>query len=274
VDPGLVYDYKNGQVIDARSGEVVDTIYTATPEDGFERGGHDLPERVHYEKWFEPLPKDVWFVFKSAVLYLKNARGAAIDEKLLVKLSREAWLQVHGLFRSGEKQRIAAAAASYVYLKLAGLYTDLEEVCRGLWLGALECSAASRAALRLSTQFKPDRVKTIANLINRHPNPVLRAAALVLLKHARIDGKSSRAVAATLLYLAGIITGNEVPQREAAEFFGAHEVAIRLSLAKPSIINIKITKSRAGVPLVAEVPNEICREIEKFASLSEKVVCV
>jgi hypothetical protein len=184
---GLVFDYETGQVVDAETGEVVDTIYTATPVDGFARSRAEF-ERVHYERWFEPLPKDRWFAFKSAALYLKNASGVAVDERLLVKLSREAWLQVRGCFRSEEKQGIASAAAVYMYMRLLGLYTDLEEVCRGLGLSSVECLEASKVVVRLSRQFKADRAKVVASIINAYPDPLLRAAALVLLRQRRWMG--------------------------------------------------------------------------------------
>ena len=273
-EPEPIYDYKNGFVVNAVNGEVVGEIYEATPVDGFERGGHDLSERIHYEKWFEPLPKDMWFVFKNAALYLKNARGVAIDERLLVKLSREAWLQVHGWFRAENRQRIAAAAAVYMYMRLLGLYTDLKEVCRGLGLGLVERSEASKVAVRLSKQFKADRAKVIASLINMYPDPLLRAVALALLRYAKIDGRQSKSVAAALIYIASLTTGREVTQREVAGFYGIAMPSItRLSSSKP-VVDIKIVRTKAMVPVEIAVPKEICREVEKFASLSEKVVCI
>jgi hypothetical protein len=81
---GYIYDYRSGLVIDPETGEVVDQIYYASPVDGFARSrAEDVAERVHYEKFFDLLPKDVWFVFKNACVFLKK-RGVAIDEKMLV----------------------------------------------------------------------------------------------------------------------------------------------------------------------------------------------
>jgi hypothetical protein len=131
---------------------------------------------------------------------------------------------------------------------------------------------ASKAVLKMSGQFKVDRKKVIASLINRYPDPALRTVALVLLKHSRIDGKSSKAVAAALLYLAGVITGNEVSQMSVAKFFGTHEAVVRTLLAS-KVVDVGVVKSKIGIPLLLEVPRELCRELEKFAQLSPKVVC-
>jgi Transcription factor TFIIB repeat. len=88
-----------------------------------------------------------------------------------------------------------------------------------------------------------------------------------------MDGRRSKSVAAALIYLAGLITGREVLQREVASFFNISEQSVaRLSSSLVDVIRIARTKAR--VPVEIDIPKEMCREIEKFTQLSEKVVCV
>jgi hypothetical protein len=89
-----------------------------------------------------------------------------------------------------------------------------------------------------------------------------------------VSGLSSKVAAAVLVYCAALVTGREVTQREVAKFYGLSETGLRQALSRfRSVLPLKIVKSRVGVPLQVDVPKELCKELEKFAELSPKVVC-
>jgi hypothetical protein len=169
----LVYDYERGVVVNAETGEVVDEIYVASPVDGVGRSSVlEYTDRVHYAAFFERLPEDLWFAFQHALHFLKSRGISSIDSSALARAVRFAWRELcWRQLERPEKQRTAGAVASWVYMRLLGLYASAEELCRDFGLSRKACINAKKAIRNATAVFKADRRKVIASLVSRYPDP-------------------------------------------------------------------------------------------------------
>jgi len=308
----LVWDYKNGFVIDASTGEVVDTIYVASPVDGLK--GDEREEREHYallkQMRFETV--DVVAVqirklkltptWRSTYIYMKFHSGDRKSEKKLLKVFRLA-LTFLTKFRSvGEAEkdlveRIArdafslcfgcrvklhavAFATAYVAGMLLKIVLPRNDMAKFFGLGADDVDRALWIARELSVKYKCDRTAVVASEIEKAATelgyPELGAVAKVLLNKCRdvLSGKSSKSIAAALLYISSILLDTPVYAPRIARAVGVSDRNTRL-LAKTftNHLGVEIKRGKAGTVASIAAPAELCREIEKIAKLAIYVKC-
>jgi len=274
----LIYDYKNGFVIDSETGEVVDQIYVASPTDGMARSSSsDIVDRYHYEGVIR-VPNNKYvrkaYIFCRKLLSAFALQDVVSNEELNKTI--EYVLDVYRRYAMNIKIDAAAAAAVYLYtMKFLGKAIDIDEICQYI---ESPCKTVRYIILRISRDIKIDRRNIIALEIlsfTRHPEIV--SVAMALLRHAKTDGKRSKTVAAALLYTAAIILdkdGRDISQNTIAEHFNISFIAMRKPVLE-SILPVKIYRfGQGGAVDRIEVPSSICVDIERIAKLSSKVVCI
>jgi len=308
----LVWDYKNGFVVDAETGEVVDTIYVASPVDGLE--GDEREEREHYAllkqarfeavdvvaeqirklkltpTWRETYAymklhsddrkseKKLLEVFRLALAFLTKFRSISEAEKDLVeRIARDAFSLCSGC---RVKLRAVAFATAYVAGKLLKVALPRNDMAKFFGLGAVDVDRALWLARELSVKYKCDRVGVVVSEIEKAASelgyPELGAVAKVLLSRCRdvLSGKSSKSMAAALLYIASTLLDKPVYVPRIARAVGVSDHNTRL-LAKAiaNHLGVEIKRSRAGAVASIAAPAELCREIEKIAKLAIYVKC-
>ena len=308
----LVWDYKNGFVVDAETGEVVDTIYVASPVDGLE--GDEREEREHYAllkqarfeavdvvaeqirklkltpTWRETYAymklhsddrkseKKLLEVFRLALAFLTKFRSISEAEKDLVeRIARDAFSLCTGC---RVKLHAVAFATSYVAGKLLKIALPRNDMAKFFGLGAVDVDRALWLARELSAKYKCDRVGVVVSEIEKAASelgyPELGAVAKVLLSRCRdvLSGKSSKSMAAALLYIASTLLDKPVYVPRIARAVGVSDHNTRL-LAKAiaNHLGVEIKRSRAGAVASIAAPAELCREIEKIAKLAIYVKC-
>ena len=267
-DPLLVWDWKNGFVVNASTGEVVDQIYVLSESSGFNVRGFDkLYEFEHYYPLLGkpvPLSKGPRRVYGKAKEFIESL-GIHVDPLLLIRIvlsAREHSKYVNDLL----------PAVTHIYLRLSGKFMGVSEICKHFNIDSDSCNHANNIVLKLSTMFKYDRKSVIAQLIDKYSNHAVITVAKILLSHARIDGISSKCVAASLVWLSSQIVGEEASQKSVAKLYNVHPFYMPINIQK--IFDcIRIEKSKAGVVMKIYLPKKLCEEISKIAALSPKVVC-
>ena len=111
----LVWDYKNGFVVDTSTGEVVDTIYVASPVDGLE--GDERSARVHYA-----LLKQVRFEAVDVV-------AEQIRKLRLTPTWREtyAYMKLHSDGRKSEKRLLEVFRLALAFLTKFRSFSEAEK---------------------------------------------------------------------------------------------------------------------------------------------------
>jgi hypothetical protein len=268
-DPQLVWDWKNGFVINASTGEVVDQIYVLSEASGFNVRDFDkLCEFEHYYPLLGkpvPLSKGLRRVYGKAKEFIESL-GIHVDPLLLIRIILSA--HEHSRYIND-----LLPAVIHTYLRISGKFIDVSEICKHLNIDDDTCSHAYNIVLKLTSLYKYDRKSTIAQLISKYSNPVVVSIAMLLLKHARIDGTSSKCVAASLVWLSSQIAGEEASQKSIANLYNMHPFYIPVTITR--ILNsVKVKKTKAGVVERIILPIKLCEEISKIAKLSTKVACV
>ena len=308
----LIWDYKNGFVVDSSTGEVVDTIYIASQYDGLR--GRELADRVHYstssEYRFEAVDevaeqirklklsptwrktyiymklhsddrkseKKLLEVFRLALAFLTKFRSFSEAEKDLVeKIARDAFSLCTGC---RVRLHVIAFATAYVAGKLLKIALPHNDMAKFFGLSAVDVDMALWLARELSVKYKCDRVGVVVSEIEKAASelgyPELGAVAKVLLSMCRdvLSGKSSKSMAAALLYIASTLLDKPVYAPRIARAVGVSDHNTRL-LAKAiaNHLGVEIKRSRAGAVASIAAPAELCREIEKIAKLAIYVKC-
>jgi hypothetical protein len=268
-DPQLVWDWKNGFVVNASTGEVVDQIYVLSEASGFNVRDFDkLCEFEHYYPLLGkpvPLSKGLRRVYGKAKEFIESL-GIHVDPLLLIRIIRTAC-------EYSRYVDVLLPAVTHIYLRISGKFMDISEICKQFKIDNDTCSHAGNLVLKLSTVFKYNRISAIVQLINKYSNPVVTSVASILLKHARIDGMSSKNIVASLVWLASQVVGEEASQKSVANLYNMHPFYIPVTVTK-MLNNVKIVKTKAGVVAEIVLPKKICEEISKIATLSPKVTCV
>jgi len=312
VQDSLIWDYKNGFVVDSSTGEVVDTIYIASQYDGLR--GRELADRVHYSAlseyrfaatdevaeqirklkltptWRETYiymklhsddrksEKKLLEVFRLALAFLTKFRSVSEAEKDLVeRIARDAFSLCFGR-RVG--LHVIAFATAYVAGKLLKIALPHNDMAKFFGLGAGDVDMALWLARELSVKYKCDRIGVVVSEIEKAASelgyPELGAVAKVLLSRCRdvLSGKSSKSMAAALLYIASTLLDKPVYVPRIARAIGVSDHNTRL-LAKAiaNHLGVEIKRSRAGAVASIAAPAELCREIEKIAKLAIYVKC-
>jgi len=278
----LIYDYKNGYVIDGETGEVVDEIYVADPADGFRKSSlESYGERIHYAKMIS-IPDDrrarEIYIYCRKILSTLNI--TAVNSDALNKIIRSV-LDIYRRYFSNIYVDAVAAAAAYLYMK--SVYEKIIPV-EDLCIYISNCKHAKFLILRASESIKIDRYNIVAMEIlsfSSKTKPEVISTAMALLRHARIDGKKARTAAAVILYIASILLdkdGRDISQNMIAEHFNISTNSLHYRSLEKYIEGLKIYRYSITAPGGAvekvEIPSHICRDIERIAKLSNKVVCI
>jgi hypothetical protein len=267
-DPQLVWDWKNGFVINASTGEVVDQIYVLSEASGFNVRDFDkLCEFEHYYPLLGkpvPLSKGLRRVYGKAKEFIESL-GIHVDPLLLIRIIRTAC-------EYSRYVDVLLPAVTHIYLRISGKFMDISEICKQFKIDDDTCSHASNLTLKLTAVFKSDRKATITQLISKYSNPTVTSIALILLKHAKIDGISSKIIAASLVWLSSQIVGEEAYQKTVAKLYNVHPFYVPVGVTK-MFSNIIIEKSKAGVVMKIYLPKKLCEEISKITQFSPKVTC-
>jgi hypothetical protein len=268
-DPQLVWDWKNGFIVNVATGEVVDQIYVLSEVSGFNVRDYDmLYEFDHYYPLLgKPvhLSKGLRRVYGKAKEFIEDM-GIHVDPLLLIRII----LVAH---EYGNRINVLLPAVTHTYLRMCNKFIDVSEICKHFDIDNDTCSHACNLVLKLSTVFKYNRISAIVQLINKYSNPVVTSVASILLKHARIDGMSSKNIVASLVWLSSQIVGEEASQKSVANLYNMHPFYIPVTVTK-MLNNVKIVKTKAGVVAEIVLPKKICEEISKITTLSPKVTCV
>ena len=307
----LVWDYKSGSVIDAETGEVVDTIYAASKYDGLR--GRELADRVHYSplsgyrfeatdevaEQIKQLKLSPTWRETYAYLKLQSADSRKNEKGLLdvYTLSMNVLSRLVGVVKAADlvervvrdaygvdpaaKKCVLAAAAVYTVARVLGAPVDMYDVGRELGLDTVSIGRAARIAIRLSGKYKCDRVEVVSRLIDRASSelkhPQLSVAAKALLRRCAdvLSGKTSKAVAGGLLYLSSILINAGVHASAVSRAVGGSEVATCSTARKiAKRLGIEVRRSPAYVVTSVTAPQEICRELESVdIKLADYVTC-
>jgi transcription initiation factor TFIIIB Brf1 subunit/transcription initiation factor TFIIB len=268
----LVWDYKNGYIIDADSGEVVGEIMVADPTMSFENELEDELKFNHYKvlRQYVDLTPNQRRTWGKAWLYIKS-RGYNVDPYILAKIVKQ-------IYESKRKAspKTKTASATILALRISGYSINIEQICRELELDEKECNQVYDVLREMRKDGVPipteNRYAKILNLVNQFPDKEVTTVAQKLLKYAKIDGKPSTSVASTLIYVASLLLGKDITMKRVAEFYNVSEVSIRNNY-KGKVLPISVTQTRAGVVTEIRIPSSICRELEDFR-LSPKVICI
>ena len=267
----LVWDYKNGCIINAITGEVVGEIMVADYTMGFE-DQHEEEVNRHYSLMIPRVrltnaQRSAW---RRAWLYLKS-HGYDIDPVLLAKIIRRIYESKRG---ASPNAKIASATA--LSLRINGYSVDIKQICKEFELGDKECNEVFEVIRELIKDGMPlpaeNRYIKIMNMIQQFPDKEVASVAMRLLKYAKIDGRSSASVVATLVYVAGLLLNRDITMESVAEFYKVSEASIRNNY-KGKIMPISVTLTKANVAEAIYIPKKICKDLEDF-TLSPKVVCV
>jgi len=272
-DTELVWDYKNGYIIDADSGEVVGEIMVADPTMSFENELEDELKFNHYEilRQYVDLTPNQRRTWGKAWLYIKS-HGYDVDPYILAKIVK----QIYESKRSASP-KTKTVSATILALRISGYSTNIEQICRELELDEEECRQVYDVLREVYKDGVPipteNRYIKISSLIQRFPDKEVATVAQKLLKYAKIDGKPSTSVASTLIYVASLLLSKpDITMKRVAEFYNVNEVSIRNNY-RGKVLPISVTQTRAGVVTEIRIPNKICRDLENFR-LSPKVVCI
>lgn len=264
----LVWDYKNGFIVNSETGEVVDQIYVLSETSGFSVRGAD--KYFEFSHFYPLLGKPVQLsrglrrVYGKARGFIESL-GARVDPLLLIRI----------ILAAHEHSRYVndlLPAVAHIYLKMCGKFIDVSEICKQFNIDDGTCGRAGNIVFKLSAIYKSDRKSTVAQLISKYSSPLAASVAMVLLPRAKIGGISSKCAAASLVWLASQAVGEEASQKSVANFYGVHPSRIPAGVRK-IFNNVNIEKSRAGVVTRIVLPRRLCEEISKIAELSAKVAC-
>ena len=268
----LVWDYRNGYVIDADSGEVIGEIMVADRSMSFENDLEDEERFVHYKvlRSYIDLTIHQRHTWGKVWSYLRS-RNYDVDPVLLAKIVK----QIYKSKRSASPD-VKVVSATILSLRMSGYNVDIKQVCQEFELNEEECNQVYEV---LREVFKDgmsipaeNRYTKILSLIDQYPDKEVTSLAVRLLKYAKIDGKSSASVASTLIYIAGLLIDKNITMKSVAEFYKVSEASIRNNY-KGRLLPITVRLTNANVAEVIYVPKKICRDLEDF-KLSSKVICV
>jgi len=267
----LVWDYKTGAIIDAETGEIVgEILYTDAvmgfrdidKEEGFEHYAV-LRQRV----WLTDDQKRVW---GKAWRYIVTS-GLDVDPYLLARV-------VKHVFGANSKAPTAVkvAVAVVVALRMSGKPADVRGICRDLELEPKRCDKVFEV---IRVMFKEgiaipaeNRYAKILKMVEQFPDKEVVAVAQRLLRHAKIDGKTSASVASTLVYISGLLLDKQgTTMQRVAQFYGVSDASIRNNYRR--ILPITVVQNEAKLVSEIRVPKKVCRELKEF-QLSQKVVCI
>jgi len=267
----LVWDYKNGCIINVITGEVVGEIMVADYTMGFEDQHEEEGVNRHYSLMIPRVrltnaQRSAW---RRAWLYLKS-HGYDIDPVLLAKIIRRIYESKRG---ASPNAKIASATA--LSLRINGYSVDIKQICKEFELGDKECNEVFEVIRELIKDGMPlpaeNRYIKIMNMIQQFPDKEVASVAMRLLKYAKIDGKPIASIASTLIYIAGLLIDKNITMKSIAELYKVSDASIRNN--KEKILPITIKLSKAKVVEAIYIPKKICKDLEDF-TLSPKVVCV
>jgi hypothetical protein len=267
-DPLLVWDYRNGYVVNAQTGEVVDQIYVHDEVAGF--NVRDTGKYFEFSHFYPllgrpvPLSRGLRRVYGKAKEFIESL-GVHVDPLLLIRIILTA--HEHSRYIND-----LLPAVIHIYLRLSGKFIEVSEICKHFNIDSDSCNHANNIVLKLSAMFKYDRKTTIVQLIDKYSNSVVATVAKILLSQAKIDGISSKIIAASLIWLSSQIVGEEAYQKTVAKLYNVHPFYVPVGVTK-MFSDIVIEKSKAGVVMKIYLPKKLCEEISKIATLSPKVTC-
>ncbi len=268
----LAWDYKNGFIINTQNGEVVGEILYIDPTTGFENQLEDEIKFSHYNFMLTKirLTSAQRLAWRRAWLYLKS-HGYDIDPVLLAKIIRRIYESKRG---ASPNAKIASATA--LSLRISGYTMNIKQVCQEFELDDKECNEVFEIIRELVKDGMPlpaeNRYIKIMNMIQQFPDKEVATVAMRLLKYAKIDGRSSASVVATLVYIADLLLNRDITMKSIAEFYKISEASIRNNY-KGKIMPVSVTLTKANVAEAIYIPKKICKDLEDF-KLSPKVVCV
>jgi hypothetical protein len=268
-DPQLIWDYKNGFIVNTSTGEVVDQIYVLSESSGF--NVRDYGRLHEFEHYYPLLGKPVHLskglrrVYRYAKEFIEDM-GIHVDPLLLIRIILTA--HEHSKYIND-----LLPAVIHTYLRTSNKFIGISEICKHFNIDSDTCSHARNIVLKLTSTYKYDRKSTIVQLIDRYSNHIVSSVAKILLPHAKIDGIASKCVVASLIWLSSQIVGEEASQKSIANLYNMHPFYIPVTVTK-MLNNVKIVKTKAGVVAEIVLPKKICEEISKIAQLSPKVTCV
>jgi len=309
----LIWDYKNGFVVDSSTGEVVDTIYTASKYDGLRRC--ENCDRIHYSpingyrftavdevaeqiKQFKLSP-----TWRKTYMYLKfQSANSRKNEKRLLEvymLSMNVLNRIVDVGKVGadlaekvvrdvcssnpiDRPDILSSAAIYTVANLLGVPVDMNVIARELGLSSIDIGKALKIAMKLSEIYKCNRVEAVIKLIDRAANelkhPQLSTVAKILFNKCSniLSGKKSRVVAGGLLYISSLLTGTSVYGKSISKTVGASLTNVYpMSKKIAAELGIAIIKSKAYVVTSMLVPHNLCKELESAGiKIASYVTCV
>lgn len=258
----LVWDYKNGVVVDDETGEVVDQIYVASPVDGF-RG--EYLDRLHYSVFLRgPVPRGVRRVVEFAVRLLREA-GIYVDGGVYNGLVEVASQVVRN--SRLDYRHVAATAVTVIYLY--GVYMSrpqLTVLASKLWRRySVKGFRFFSLGVRSGSLQKIDArvssfIESICSCIRAEH--LIAAARIVAAYLDRVVVPSSRAALA--VYLAAKIFRHSTSMKEVASCIGRSAVVIRNNLRYAR--DVVVVRSVSGDEEVFVSPR-LCSELRKFVEV-------
>jgi transcription initiation factor TFIIIB Brf1 subunit/transcription initiation factor TFIIB len=268
----LVWDYKNGFIIDVDTGEVVGQIFDTYPSMGFRANIDEKQRFIHYKvvgfrrKNLKRAQRYVWW---CAWRYLLSS-NIAMDPVSLARIVKMVFKAFRTLHPS-----VKAVATVFIAMRLSGHSPVLQNICRDFGIDSMcfKVYDVLRELHRIGISIPlENRSAKISALIEQFPDREVATVALRLLRFARADGKASTSVASTLLYIAGLLLNRlDVTMNRIAEFYKVSIASIRNNY-KGKILPIRITLDKASVAVEIHIPRKLCEELKDY-SLSPKVIC-
>ena len=285
----LVFDEKTGFLIDSATGLVVDSTYAVSPTDGFRLLDKNIVDAIHYDVLDEVLkpfaPSDIRTAVAMVAVRLADALQLSLDYQSILRAVSTVY-SVSRFIRLPRKRsvKIASLAIASVYLccRLANRVVDPYRLVNVLGLEKDDAEKAVRKAMKLArlalaqlrnvNNFVVDHRKEVAMLIHQWPDPDVRRAALVLLKHANVGSRTAKSAAAALVYAASLIIGKCATRKEVANFYGINEQ--NLTASRLRSLGIHVIRTPFSLEAIV-VPKQVCEELKKMElQISSLVKCV
>ncbi len=174
---------------------------------------------------------------------LSTALGKISEAAAVLRLPDSVVEEAARIFRKCAKQNVSksksiagmAAASLYLACRRTNVNRSLKEIAKA---ASIQSRAAAKYYRLLVSEVEmnyippPSVQKYISKLVNREKiNPRVERLALELAERANeseiSSGKTPSGLAAAYVYIASVMTGIHIPQREIAEFADVTEVTVR-----------------------------------------------
>jgi transcription initiation factor TFIIB len=174
---------------------------------------------------------------------LSNALAKISEASDILRLPSSVLEEASHIFRKSTKQSVSrsksipgmAAASIYLACRRTGVNRSLKEIAQAAAIPSRTAAKCYRLLINgvESTYIPPPTVqKYISKLVNKEKiNPRVERIALDLAEKTNesviSSGKTPAGLAAAYVYIASVLSGEHIPQREIAEYAEVTEVTVR-----------------------------------------------